>query len=178
MNYRLPIALLSLIFIPLNVAQAQATLEEVLAEVKALKGEVEKLEDRISTLEGAAPVAAQNTAVEQSLAPSEPTVKAGPPKQDKHWYQKFGISLEHSDKEAKGKWTIAENWEKLEEGMKEDEVFAILGEPTRTLETIKKRVDVIHIYRGLIHQQTLKVQGKVKIYRGKVVSIEMPELLL
>lgn len=155
-----------------SLADSTTTLDQLLLEIQALRSQIDTLESRISTLEG-------NPASKLDFS----AVDAQPPKpiaetpSNKQWYKKFGINLEKADKEATGKWTEADNWKLIKEGMLEEEVIEILGEPNRTLETLKKHIDHFLIYRGYINNQTLKIQGRVKIYRDKVAGIEIPELL-
>lgn len=73
-------------------------------------------------------------------------------------------------------WLQPEVWSGIREGMTEAEVEAILGKPTRKLESLKLRVDMVWFYNGTNRATGQAVEGKINFLRGKVKSIEAPQL--
>lgn len=73
-------------------------------------------------------------------------------------------------------WLMPATWVNIREGMTEAEVEAILGKPTRKLESLKLRVDMVWFYDGTNRATGQEVEGKISFLRGKVKSIEAPQL--
>lgn len=69
-------------------------------------------------------------------------------------------------------WTRPEPWQSVKSGQTPDEVEKILGEPTRTVRSLKPKVDLVYFYEGNI--QGHKIRGKVSFRKGVVVSVKVP----
>lgn len=148
----------------------QATLDQILAEIKSLNEKVTALEARLAQYEGTA-------AESQSVPPAAVAYAASnpPPKGEKDkWYENLRIELRKADVRASGDWVNPDAWDQLELKMKPEEVVAILGEPMNTKFSIRKDTDEIFIYEGDLDGQGNVVKGEVRIYKGKVNKIVPP----
>ncbi len=165
----LPFAIL-LAAAPLFADSTQATLDQILAEIKSLNEKVTALEERLAQIEG-------TTEVSQALPQAAVAYAAAnpPPKGDKEkWYENLRIELRKADVRASGDWVNPDAWDKLALKMKPEEVVAILGEPMSKKFSIRKDTDEIFIYEGDLDGQGNVVKGEVRIYKGKVNRIVPP----
>lgn len=71
-------------------------------------------------------------------------------------------------------WMDRALWDEVEEGMSPEAVKAILGEPTLEDPSLHKRIDTVYTYRGTSPQSGKKLVGRVRFYRGEVVSVDLP----
>lgn len=69
-------------------------------------------------------------------------------------------------------WTRPEPWQQVRKGQTEAEVIDILGEPTRTVDSLKPKTDMVFFYEGRIRDA--KINGKISFRRGRVKSIKQP----
>ncbi|MGC9449798.1 MAG: hypothetical protein ACP5I4_00005 [Oceanipulchritudo sp.] len=70
-------------------------------------------------------------------------------------------------------WTRPEPWQSVKNGLSPEEVVNILGEPTRTVRSLKPKVDLVYFYEGNI--QGNRIRGKVSFRDGSVVSFQKPD---
>ena len=148
----------------------QATLDQVLAEIKSLNKKVSALEVRLAKYEGISEVCNAFPQAADAHAAYNP-----PPKGDKNkWYENLRIELRKAEVRASGDWVNPDAWDKLALKMKPVEVVAILGEPMDKKFSIRKDTDEILIYRGDPDGQGNRVKGEVRIYKGKVNKILAP----
>jgi len=156
---------------PLAADDTQATLDQILAEIKSLNEKVAALEARLAEYEEA------TASAQQPLPPAAAAYAAAnpPPKGEKEkWYENLRIELRKADVRASGDWVNPDAWDKLALKMKPDEVVAILGEPVSKKFSIRKDTDEIFIYEGDLDGQGNDVKGEVRIYKGKVNKIVPP----
>ncbi len=148
----------------------QATLNQILAEIRALNEKVASLETRLAKYENAAETAAVLPAAVAAYAAANP-----PPKGEKgKWYDNLRIELRKADARASGAWVKPETWGRLALKMSPDEAVAILGEPTLKKNSIRKDTDEIYIYEGDIAGTGNLIKGEVRIYKNKVSKIVAP----
>lgn len=148
----------------------QATLDQILAEIKSLNGKVAALEARLAQYEGTASGSQPVPPAAVAYAAANP-----PPKGEKDkWYENLRIELRKADVRASGDWVNPDAWDRLELKMKPEEVVAILGAPMNTKFSIRKDTDEIYIYEGDLDGQGNVVKGEVRIYKGKVNKIVPP----
>ena len=149
---------------------AQATLDQVLAEIKSLNEKVSALEARLAKYEEVSEVPNAVPQAADAYAASNP-----PPEGDKNkWYENLRIELRKAEVRASGDWVNPDAWDKLALKMKPEEVVAILGEPMDKNFSIRKDTDEVLIYRGDLDGQGNTVKGEVRIYKGKVNKILAP----
>ena len=149
---------------------AQATLDQVLAEIKSLNEKVSALEARLAKYEEVSEVPNAVPQAADAYAASNP-----PPEGDKNkWYENLRIELRKAEVRANGDWVNPDAWDKLALKMKPEEVVAILGEPMDKKFSIRKDTDEILIYRGDLDGQGNTVKGEVRIYKGKVNKVLAP----
>lgn len=152
----------------------QATLDQILAEVRALKEKVASLEDKMSAYENSAPAPVAPTS---DIPPAAIAYAAAnpPPKGDKNkWFENLRVELRKADVRASGNWVKPEAWDQVALKMKPEEVVAILGEPMDKKFSIRKDTDEIFIYKGDIDGDGVESRGEVRIYKGKVRRITPP----
>jgi ABC-type multidrug transport system fused ATPase/permease subunit len=148
----------------------QATLDQILAEIKSLNEKVSALEARLAKYEEVSEVPNAVPPAAVAYAAANP-----PPKGDKNkWYENLRIELRKAEVRASGDWVNPDAWDKLALKMKPEEVVAILGEPMDKKFSIRKDTDEIFIYRGDLDGQGNTVKGEVRIYKGKVNKILAP----
>lgn len=148
----------------------QATLDQILAEIKSLNEKVSALEVRLAKYEEVADVSNAIPQAAVAYAAANP-----PPKGEKDkWYENLRIELRKADVRASGNWVNPDSWDQLALKMKPDEVVAILGEPMDKKFSIRKDTDEIYIYQGDLDGQGNNVKGEVRIYKGKVSKILAP----
>ena len=149
----------------------QATLGQVLAEIKSLNEKVSALEVRLAKYEEVSEVPNVVSQAAVAYAASNP-----PPEGDKNkWYENLRIELRKAEVRASGDWVNPDAWDKLALKMKPEEVVAILGEPMDKKFSIRKDTDEVLIYRGDLDGQGNTVKGEVRIYKGKVNKILVPD---
>ena len=150
---------------PIHHVSGQAEndpLAPVLEQLRQLTERVAALEQRIAQIESTPP----------SLTPAnQPTDEKGKTR----WINQLRTDLRKADAKATGPWTEAANWQKISLKMKEDEALEILGKPTRSKFSIRKDTDTIHIYEGDLDGTGKLYEGEVRIYKGKVSDILVPE---
>ncbi len=160
-----------------QIAQAQsdqATLDQILAEIKALNEKVASLEQRVAEMEGeASAVPAAVAAVPAQVAAY---VASNPPpeKNKEKWYENLRIELRKADARASGEWVKPETWTQVALKMKPEEVIAILGEPSFKKFSIRKDTDEIYHYEADLNGNGALAKGEVRIYRNKVSKIVAP----
>lgn len=148
----------------------QATLDQILAEIKSLNEKVAALETRLARYEEVAEVSSAIPQAAVAYATSNP-----PPKGDKNkWYENLRIELHKADVRASGDWINPDAWDRLALKMKPEEVIAILGEPMDKKFSIRKDTDEIFIYEGDLDGLGNTIKGEVRIYKGKVNRIVAP----
>ena len=165
-------ALLYLAALPLQAQSDQATLDQILSEIRALNEKVASLEKRIAEMEGGAsapPPAAVPPEVAAFVAANPP------PKENKEkWYENLRIELRKADARASGDWVKPETWSKIALKMTPEEVIAILGEPSFKKFSIRKDTDEIYHYQADLNGTGEVTKGEVRIYKNKVSKIVVP----
>lgn len=158
------------------VLVAQPTANEV-----ALEKRVQDLENRIAALEQLL----MNTAASMpapSAGPSRPSTSIGLASSapitptEGNIIERIRTKIFEAEIAETMPWLQPEVWSGIREGMTEAEVEAILGKPTRKLESLKLRVDMVWFYNGTNRATGQDVEGKINFLRGKVKSIEAPQL--
>ena len=166
--------LIAICLIPSAVSQSsdQATLDMILAEVRALNEKVANLEKRVAAFESSSEeVPAVTQAAIDYAESNPPPVEA---KSRNKWYENLRVDLKKADVRASGDWVKPESWDKIETKMTPDEVIAILGEPSARKFSIRKDTDEILIYESDLHGTGKLVRGEVRIYKGKVRRFSAP----
>ncbi len=166
------LVLIGFALLPHSAFPAEATLEQILAEVRALSAKVDALEKRLEQYEEVDAVSEALPRAAVAYAAENP-----PPAGDKNkWYENLRIELRKADVRASGDWVKPEAWDKIATKMKPDEVIAILGEPTDRKFSIRKDTDEILIYKGDINGDGEPEYGEVRIHNGKVRRFQAPAL--
>lgn len=151
----------------------QATLDLILAEVRALNDKVEELEKRVAAFESASEEtpAIARAAIDYAAANPPPTEE----KSRNKWYENLRVELKKADVRASGDWVKPESWDQIKTGMDPEDVIAVLGEPSARKFSIRKDTDEIMIYEGDLHGTGKLVKGEVRIYKGKVRRFSAPK---
>lgn len=149
----------------------QATLDTILAEIRALNEKVSSLESRLAQYEESGEIAAPVSPAVAAYAAKNP-----PPKGSKDkWYESLRIELRKADVRASGAWTIPETWDRVALKMKPEEAVAILGEPMLKKFSIRKDTDEIFIYQGDLDGTGNPIKGEIRIRHNKVAKIVVPD---
>ncbi len=149
--------------LPSGILADEAKIDLILEEVAALRQEVAQLQQRVDALET------------RPVAKAPPSEQNAPIDKPKRWYDNMRIELKKAEARASGPWIEAENWKLVENGMKEDDAIAILGEPTRRKFSVRKDTDEILIYEGDLNGEGELVSGEIRIYKGKIRRFVAPD---
>ena len=136
-------------------------LAPIYEQLRQLTEKVAALELRLAQIESIAP---------QFIPANQTTDEKGKAK----WINQLRTDLRKADAKAIGPWTEAANWQKISLKMSEDEALEILGKPTRSKFSIRKDTDMIHIYEGDLDGTGNLFEGEVRVYKGKVSDILVP----
>ena len=139
--------------------------DQILAELQKLNQTVEQLQSEVADLKG------QLEAVTSGAVVVPGTAASG---ESGGLVQRVADAIHLQEDRGNYPWMDKALWEQLEEGMSEDAVIAILGEPTLNEPSLHKRIDVVFTYQGRRAATGEKVLGKIKFYRGKAVEIARP----
>ena len=152
---------------PFASLSADEQLDKALAEIEALRQQVQSLEQRVAALE-----ATDN-------APPAPHLLDAPPpseiKERKNWFDNMRVELKKAEARDSGPWTSPAVWNSVKVGMKEEDVIELLGEPTHRKFSLRKDTDVIFIYESDLTGDGEPVRGEVRIYKGEVRRFETPD---
>jgi outer membrane murein-binding lipoprotein Lpp len=147
----------------------QATLDTILAEIRALNEKVSSLESRLAQYEENAEVAAEVSPAAAAYAAKNP-----PPKGSKDkWYESLRIELRKADVRASGAWTIPETWARVALKMSPEEAVAILGEPMLKKFSLRN-TDEIFIYQGDLDGTGNPIKGEIRIRHNRFAKIVVP----
>ncbi|MDQ8202678.1 hypothetical protein [Pelagicoccus sp. SDUM812003] len=140
---------------------AKSAEEEILAELRALRVQIEALEARVAELENQpAPLAPENAEREGN---------------QRKWFDYMNVELKKAEIRASGPWTKASTWKLIKKGMDAADVIAALGEPTDRKFSVRKDTDEIFYYRGDLDGSGEQVEGEVRIYKDKVRRFVVPD---
>ncbi|MEM1222343.1 MAG: hypothetical protein AAGH40_06230 [Verrucomicrobiota bacterium] len=73
------------------------------------------------------------------------------------------------------RWTEPTQWKNIKKGISIDEVEELLGQPPRTVKSLKPRVDLVYYYETSIRNTPGSVRGKISFKDGLVVSAQVPD---
>lgn len=149
-------------------ATAQDKSDLILEELKQLRASIERLENRIATLEDQD--SRLLTLVDAAAEKSSETTAESP-----NLIGRVVDAITVRDEGIRFPWLESSLWDQLKEGMSAAEVKAILGDPTLEDPSLHPRRDLVFTYRGTRLSTGKRVTGKVKFWRDKVVVIERPD---
>ncbi|MBD5782111.1 hypothetical protein IEN85_21615 [Pelagicoccus sp. NFK12] len=152
-------------FASLNL-RADDKIDQVLSELQALRQQVATLEARVATLEATKAIPAG------ALDASAPEAQ---PRERKNLFDHMRIELQKAEARASGPWTTPANWNGIQNGLTEDEVIEILGEPTDRKFSVRRDTDEIFYYRGDLEGTGEPIEGEIRIYKGKVRRFTLPD---
>ena len=130
------------------------------------------LEERVMDLE------ARIVALEARLGDAEAEAAAALERADKMEEEKKSwVSMDNMNPFVRHAWvneawTREESWAAIREGLSPDEVVAILGEPTRTVRSLKPMVDLVYFYEGSI--QGNKIRGRISFRDDATIHFKKP----
>ncbi|MEM7790016.1 MAG: hypothetical protein AAF546_01330 [Verrucomicrobiota bacterium] len=135
-----------------NMAERLAMLELRIAELEARLSETEQETEEVKVLA---------TTASQAPAVSKLSSVAG-----------YNILANSAWRNYR--WTEPAQWENIRPGMSISEVDELLGEPPRTVKSLKPRVDLVYFYETSIRNTPGSVRGKISFKDGRVVSAQVP----
>ena len=145
-------------------------LDLILAELQKLHASVEQLETRVSELEGdLAGAVAEQVVMVSADSEAAYTASGGETLVDK-----VVSAIQVREQQVNFPWMEAGLWQGLEKGMSQDEVIALLGEPTLTDPSLKRWIDTVFTYRGRRPSTGQQVTAKVRFYKDQLVNFEAP----
>jgi len=156
-----------------GVLTAQDSSEEkldlILAELQRLNASVETLQKRVETLEDQVVASTAEAVVVAGSVQMEEKEPSGESLVDRV------VDAIHTREETLYfPWMEEGLWMQLEEGMSQEEVIAILGEPTLTDPSLKRWIDTVFTYRGRRPSTGEQVTAKVRFYKDELVNFESP----
>ena len=147
----------------------EAKLDQVLAELHRLNASVEQLQDRVESLEGQLVGATAEAVVAAQSSPDTVVESSGESLVDR-----VVDAIHIREEEVNFPWMEAGLWQQLEEGMSQEQVIAILGEPTLNDPSLKRWIDTVFTYRGRRPSTGERLTGKVRFYKDELVNFETP----
>lgn len=72
------------------------------------------------------------------------------------------------------RWTQEEQWKTIRKGMTEEQVIEALGNPPRSVKSVKPRVDKVAYYETSIRDSANALKGRVSYKDGKVIDFDKP----
>jgi len=72
------------------------------------------------------------------------------------------------------RWTQEEQWAGIRKGVTEEKVIELLGDPPRSLESLKPRVDKVFWYETSLRSSSDALRGKISFRDGKVIYFDKP----
>lgn len=157
---------LSFLFSSTLPAQADEKLDQILAELQSLREQVATLEARLDAVEN------QPTGI---ISNQQATPSPVQPRERKTWFDNMRVELKKAEVRASGAWTTPSSWDGVKTGLKEDEVIAMLGEPTHRKFSVRRDTDEILIYQGDLEGTGEMIEGEIRIYKGKVRRFTSPD---
>ena len=160
-------------------AQQGPTIQLLQEEVNALKQRVAALELRLAKLE-ARPEPPRPSTTPLASARHEPGSEnskgiLGSLKNSGNTIlDDLRNGFSSTSKPAQGPWTEPGNWDKIQKGMARGQVEQLLGKPYAQKSSIKMRVDDYWLYIGILPNGD-KLQGRVRFYKDKVSSFDLPK---
>lgn len=149
----------------LPVVLSGQSVEERLA---ALEEKIAVLENRVVTAEAETSEALERAEAAESRAEQAETSR----KEKGSWVSMDTLNPFVRHAWVNEAWTRPEPWQQVRKGQTEAEVIDILGEPTRTVDSLKPKTDMVFFYEGRIRDA--KINGKISFRRGRVKSIKQP----
>ncbi|MGB0290328.1 MAG: ABC transporter C-terminal domain-containing protein [Opitutales bacterium] len=72
------------------------------------------------------------------------------------------------------RWTRPVQWQGVVPGISEAEVIQFLGEPPRSVKSLKPRVDKVFYYETSLGDQNNALSGRISFRDGKVIEVRKP----
>ena len=159
-------------------AQQAKTTKSLMEEVSALKQRVAALELRLAKLEARPEPPrppSEPLAFDRPKSPSENTkgIIGNIKSSSNSLIEELRNGFSSTNRPAQGAWTKPENWLKIQKGMASGQVEQVLGKPYAQKKSIKLRVDNYWLYIGKLPSGNT-LQGRVRFYKGKVSSFDIP----
>ena len=139
--------------------------EAILEELRTLNQSVNRLEERVAQLEEGIVESSSERLVESRESSDNSSTSL---------VQRVAEAVQLREQKANYPWMDDSLWAKIETGMSEEAVIAVLGEPSLDEPSLHKRVDKVYTYLGRRAVTNEKVVGKIKFQRGSVTEIEAP----
>ena len=160
-------------------AQQAPTTKSFMEEVSALKQRVAALELRLAKLEARPEPPrppSESLAFDRPKSPSENTkgIIGNIKSSSNSLIEELRNGFSSTNRPAQGAWTKPENWLKIQKGMASGQVEQVLGKPYAQKKSIKLRVDNYWLYIGKLPSGNT-LQGRVRFYKGKVSSFDIPK---
>ncbi|WP_269525575.1 hypothetical protein [Coraliomargarita parva] len=76
------------------------------------------------------------------------------------------------------RWTQAEQWEGIRKGVSQERVIELLGEPPRSIKSLKPRVDEVYYYETSIRDRANALRGRISFKDGVVIAVTPPDFKL
>ena len=76
---------------------------------------------------------------------------------------------------SKPLWTQEKQWEKIKPGITMEKVIELLGQPTRSLDSLKPRVDKVFYYQTSFRETSNALRGKISFRKSEVLTVEKPD---
>ena len=73
------------------------------------------------------------------------------------------------------RWTQEEQWEGIRRGTTEERVIELLGDPPRSLDSLKPRIDRVFWYETSLRDRSSAMRGKISFKDGRVVHVDKPD---
>ena len=72
------------------------------------------------------------------------------------------------------RWTQEEQWSGVRKGISEERVIELLGNPPRSVKSLKPRVDLVYWYETSLRDRSNALKGKISFKDGRVISVQKP----
>ena len=145
----------------------------LLLSTTAGAGDSPSLEARISSLEGRLAVLEQRLASnEQATETAQILAVSGGVANSLSNTAAFDIMANSAWRNLR--WTRPVQWQGVIPGITEAEVIEFLGEPPRSVKSLKPRVDKVFYYETSLGDQSSALSGKISFRDGMVIAVRKP----
>ena len=135
-----------------------ASEEEMAAQIAALEKRLAQLESRLSVNE-------KKTKEAKVLATNTSNAAAG---------NNATLNILSNNAWRNLRWTEADQWKTVVNGVSIAQVEDALGKPPRTVKSLKPQIDLVYFYETSIGQKD-GLYGKVAFRKGKVIAVTKPD---
>ena len=144
-------------------AQKEVTNADLLRKLEEIQGKVDKLEQRVASLES-----------KTTNQPTNPVVLPKNVEDRDSFLKRLRNELTSSAARESGPWTNPATWENIRKGLTPSQVRGILGRPHKQKLSINPRISDIWIYEGDLNADGKLERGTINFFNGRLTTFQKP----